>query len=75
MIMENIGSLSIFDLAELWTRFQTFDGLTKIVCTFLLSSYLILSNIVSVTVTLYGNYLLERFKLEEKYPKLGIFIK
>ena len=41
----------------------------------LFSSYLISSCVFGILINLYGNFLLSRFKLEERYPKLAIFIK
>lgn len=72
---DDIKKSSIFNLEELWTRFDTSDGITKVVCITMFSSYFILSCVFGITVNLYGNYLLERFKLEEKYPKIAIFIE
>ena len=39
------------------------------------SSYFTLSCILGIAINLYGNYLLERYKLEEKYPRVAVFIK
>jgi hypothetical protein len=72
---DDVKKSSIFDFEELWNRFETFDGLTKVVCVMMFSSYCILSCIFGITINLYGNYLLDRFKLEEKYPQIAIFIK
>jgi hypothetical protein len=74
IIMEILNS-SMFNLDYLWTRFETFNGVTKIACILMFSSSIIISCVFSIAVNLYGNYLLNRFKLEEKYPKLAIFIK
>ena len=35
----------------------------------------ILSCLVTILFSVYGNYLIDKLSLEEKYPKLGIFIK
>lgn len=51
------------------------NGLAKTACVMMFSSYIIISCILSIAINLYGNYLLDRFKLEEKYPKVAIFIK
>ncbi len=74
IIMEIINR-SILNLDQIWSQFETFDGLTKLDCVMMLSSYIILTCIFGIAINLYGNYLLNRFKLEEKYPKLAIFIK
>jgi hypothetical protein len=70
-----IQNRSIFNLDVLWLQFETFDGLTKIACVMVFSNYLILYCFFGIAINLYGNYLLDRFKLEEKYPKIAIFIK
>jgi hypothetical protein len=49
--------------------------MTKIACVMMFSNYLILTCILGIAINLYGNYLLDRFKLEKQYPKIAIFIK
>lgn len=70
-LINNINKSSIFyfDLEELWNRFDALDGLTKVVYSMMFSNYLILSFLYGIAINLYGNYLIERFKLEEKYRK------
>lgn len=77
IVNDDIKKSSIFgfDLEELWTLFESLNGITKIVVTMMLSSYLILTSIIGLGANLYGDYLLDRFNLEEKYPKIAIFIK
>ena len=70
----DIKKSTIFDLNELWSEFNSFDGITKVIFALMFSSYLILSCVFGITSNLYGNYLLERFKLEEKYPRLARYI-
>jgi hypothetical protein len=41
----------------------------------LLFNYLILSNTISIILILYGDYLILRFDLENKYPKLAKLIQ
>jgi len=60
---------------EIWSRFETFDGFTKTACIMMLSSSFIISGLFSISINLYGNYILDRFKLEEKYPKWATIIK
>jgi hypothetical protein len=43
--------------------------------TLILTNYLILWCIFSILLNWYGDYLLERFKLEDKYPRIALFIK
>jgi len=72
---DDVKKSSVFDFEEFWNRFETSDGLTKVVCVMMFSSYSIITFVFGIAINLYGNYLLDRFKLEEKYPKLAIFIK
>jgi len=73
MITENKSSM--FYLEELLNGFYDADGLTKVVCVYMFASYCIITFIISIAINLYGNYLLDLFKLEERYPKIAIFIK
>lgn len=41
----------------------------------IISSQLIISATISIVLILYGNYLIKRFKLETRYPKLAKFIE
>lgn len=72
---DGIHKSSMLNLDELWTRFEAFDGVTKLACVMMLSGSVVLTCIFSIAVNIYGNYLLDRFKLEDKYPKIAIFIK
>jgi len=75
MISDEIKKSSIFDLEELWTNFETLNGISKIVITMLFANYFILSSVFSLIIIYYGNYLINRFNLEDKYPKIAMFIK
>lgn len=86
ILNEDIKKSSILDLEELWTKwknldleelwitFASFNGITKLACSMIFSSYFILWCTLSVVINLYGEYLLNRFKLEEKHPRLALFI-
>jgi hypothetical protein len=50
-------------------------GITKLVVVMTYQSYFILSSIFGLIFHLYGNYIIDRFNLESKYPKLAIFIQ
>lgn len=67
--------LNFLDLEELWIIFESFNGITKLVITMMFSNYFILSCISGLALNLYGNKLLDKFQLENRYPKLAIFIK
>lgn len=51
------------------------NGISKLAVSILFSSSIILWSLFGIFLNFYGNYLLEIFKLEERYPKLAIFIK
>jgi hypothetical protein len=74
-INENVIKSSIFDLDELLTWFETLNGISKLACTMIFTSSFILWSLFGIMLNLYGNYLLDRFNLEERYPKIAIFIK
>lgn len=69
------SSIFDFDLEKLWNTFESSDGITKLVWVLMFSSSAIFSSVFGIMLNLYGNYLLDRFKLEDKYPKVAIFIK
>jgi hypothetical protein len=64
-----------FNVEKLWNIFETLDAVSKLVCVMMFSSYFISSCVLGLVINIYGNYLLDRFQLEEKYPKVAIFIK
>jgi hypothetical protein len=81
IIKEDINKSSVFGfdlekiLKELWKEFESFDGITKLAFVMVLTSSLILWCVVSIILNRYSEYLLDRFKIESKYPKIAIFIK
>lgn len=59
---------------DILERFDSLELVQKIACCFFISGNLILSSVITIIFSLYGEYLLNRFKLEEKYPKLAHII-
>jgi hypothetical protein len=47
----------------------------KIAFSFLLLNQIILSSIISIIYIFYGDYLLKKFNIEQKYPKLAKVIE
>lgn len=66
---------SILDLDELFNNFDSLDGISKLALSLCFSSSIILWCLLGIFLNFYGNYLLENFKLDERYPKIAIFIK
>ena len=76
LINDSIKKSSLFDyLDELFSNFDSLNGVSKLAFTMVFSSSIILWSLFGLFLNLYGNYLLERFKLEDRYPKIAIFIK
>ena len=65
----------IFGLDKLWDKFENLDGLSKATLVFSFSSSLILWSIFTIIINMYGQYLLDRFNLESRFPKIAFFIK
>lgn len=69
-----VKKASIFGLDELFYSFESLSGISKLLFTVILSSSIILGCIFGIILNIYGNYLLERFNLEEKFPKIALII-
>jgi len=67
--------LFYFNLDKIWDWYEGFDGLTTTVCIFIFNSYFIAACILTIVLNLYGDYLLDRFKLSVRYPRLAQVIK
>lgn len=63
------------DLEQMCKRYETFNGLTKTACILIFNNSFIAVCLNTIVLNMYGDYLLDRFKLEQRYPKLAIFIK
>ena len=71
-LWSNWEQLEWADLLSCW---ESLDAITKIVLTMMFTNYFILSLILGITLNLYGYYLLDRFQLEKRYPKIAVIIK
>ena len=67
----NQSSLFSFDFNEIFKNLNIDEQLA--LCN-LVFNQLILSNIIGISLILYGDYLIKRFNLENKYPKLAKLI-
>lgn len=65
---------SLFYLDELLTNFESLNGILKLVVYMIFSSSIILWCLFGILLNLYGNYLIDKFNLEYKYPKIALFI-
>jgi len=74
-INSDIKKSSIIDFDYWWDTFESANSLTKVILLLMFSSYMILSGVFGITVNLYGSYILDRFNLENRFPKIAIIIK
>jgi hypothetical protein len=58
-------------LEDLSTKFETLDGISKLAFVLTFSSSMIFWCLIGILLNLYGDYLLNRFKLEERFPRLA----
>lgn len=70
-----VDKSSLFDLDWLHSKFEYLDILGKISLSFLMLHSVILSCLITKILILYGNFLIKKFNLNEKYPKLAKFIE
>jgi F0F1-type ATP synthase membrane subunit c/vacuolar-type H+-ATPase subunit K len=73
-IKDKIHKSSIIDFDSFFGGFEKLNIIEKMACCFIVSGGAILSCILSIILTLYGDYLLDKFKLETRYPKLAKII-
>ena len=76
--MENIKKGSLFPadfLENLIDNFSSLNGLGQLVVPSLLSKSIILICTISIVYTIFGDYLINRFNLEEKNPSLSKIIR
>lgn len=80
-INEDINNSSVFNfdlvklIKKLWDKFETFEGIAKLTVVMLLTNSLILWCLLSIILNKYSDYLIDRFNLESRYPKLAMFIR
>jgi F-type H+-transporting ATPase subunit c len=72
---DKIQKSSIIDFDFLLGEFEKLSVIEKMACCFVISGGAIFSCILSIILTIYGDYLLDKFKLEQRYPKLANIIK
>ena len=74
-MLENAPRKSmILNLDELLLSYESMSGILKVAVTMVLSSSMIIWCLVGIILNLYGNYLLDRFNLEKRYPKIALII-
>ena len=74
IVNNDVNKSSVLDLDQLYNNFDSLNGIQKLMLTLLFSSSLILWCLFTIIINLYGNYLLNGFNLEVKYPRLAKII-
>nr|YP_010697825.1 hypothetical protein P1S03_mgp20 [Porodaedalea chrysoloma]WCF76786.1 hypothetical protein [Porodaedalea chrysoloma] len=60
----------IFDLDSVLEYYNSFHAVSRIALTLLLFNYVVISCLISIVFIFYGDYLIKRFDLENKYPTI-----
>nr|YP_010697780.1 hypothetical protein P1R16_mgp16 [Porodaedalea niemelaei]WCF76676.1 hypothetical protein [Porodaedalea niemelaei] len=60
----------IFDLDSVLEYYNSFHAVSRIALTLLLFNYVIISCLISIIFIFYGDYLIQRFDLENKYSTI-----
>ena len=74
-IIEDEDIKKSFFLYGFLNKFEVLDVFSKLAISLLIFNSLIFSCVISIIFVFFGDYLLERFKIEVKYPKLAEIIK
>ena len=69
----NKSSIINFDFSIEW--FKTLDGVQQLAVGIFLGKSVILSSLISIIFIFYGDRILEKYKIAEKYPKLAKIIE
>jgi hypothetical protein len=75
-ILKDIGSdISKSSILNPFSFLDSFEVIDKIAICILLLNNVILSGLISIVFIFYGDILIEKYKLEEKYPRLATIIR
>lgn len=67
---DGVNKSIIFNIDSLIEYYNSFHAVSKIAFSLILLNYIIISCLISIAFIFYGNYLIHRFNLESKYPKI-----
>jgi hypothetical protein len=73
--IDDIEAKNSFIFYGLMENYEKLDYMGKIAFGLLLFKYVLISSLISIFFIFYGDYLINRFQLEVKYPKLAKIIK
>ena len=70
-----INKSMIIDIDTIWAFFESINIFKRIALSLLLLKGVILSSVFSLIFILYGDYLLKKYNIESRYPKLAKIIQ
>ena len=70
-----INKSMIIDLDTIWDFFESINIFKRIALSLLLLKGVILSSIFSLIFILYGDYILKKYNIESRYPKIAKIIQ
>ena len=70
-----INKSMIIDLDSIWAFFDSINIFKRIALSLLLLKGVVISSTFSLIFILYGDYLLTKYNIESRYPKLAKFIQ
>ena len=70
-----INKSMIIDLDSIWAFFDSINIFKRIALSLLLLKGVVISSTLSLIFILYGDYLLTKYNIESRYPKLAKFIQ
>lgn len=73
-ILKREASIGI-NFTDFWDYIDALGPMEKIAFSFLLLNQIIISSVISIIYIFYGDYLLKKFNIEQKYPKLAKVIE
>ena len=65
---------SPFELDKLTEKFQQFGDMQKLAICLIIGNVIILNNLISIIFIFFGDFLIKKFKLVEKFPSLSKII-
>ena len=73
--MDEIQKSAIFDFEVLMTFIDSIDIFYRIAIFLLIFKYIIISSTISIVFVLYGDFLIVKYEVEKRFPKLAKIIQ
>ena len=73
--IENFEIKKSFIGSDLLEAYENLDGISQFAVSLLLINYGVINAVITIIFILYGDYLINKFQLDKKYPKLARIIQ